>query len=165
MLLEKGRNNSRNNKEMEPKWKQCPGGDGTGDGSKGQCCKEQYCIGTWNVRYMNQCKLEVVKQEMARMNIDILGISELKRNVTSKFNSDDNYLYCCWQESLRKKWSNSYSQWKSLKCSTQVQSKKWQKDHCSFPRQTFNITVIQDYVPTTNDEVEVEWFYEDLKTF
>ena len=49
----------------------------TGDGSKVQCCKEQYCIGTWNVRYMNQGKLEVVKQEIARVNIDILGISEL----------------------------------------------------------------------------------------
>ena len=51
--------------------------DGTGDGSKAQCCKEKYCIGTWNVRSMNQSKLEVVKQEMARVNVDILGISEL----------------------------------------------------------------------------------------
>ena len=72
------RNNSRNNEETEPKQKQHPVVDMTGDGSKVQCCKEQYCIGTWNVRSMNQGKLEVVKQEMARMNIDILGISELK---------------------------------------------------------------------------------------
>ena len=63
---------------MEPKQKQHPVVDVTGDGSKVQCCKEQYCIGTWNVRSMNQGKLEVVEQEMARVNIDILGISELK---------------------------------------------------------------------------------------
>ena len=64
---------------MEPKQKQYPAVDVTGDRSKVQCCKEQYCIGTWNVRSMNQGKLEVVKQEMARVNINILGISELKR--------------------------------------------------------------------------------------
>ena len=63
---------------MEPKQKQYLAVDVTGDRSKVQCCKEQYCIGTWNVRFMNQGKLEVVKQEMARVNIDILGISELK---------------------------------------------------------------------------------------
>ena len=63
---------------MEPKQKQCPVVDGTSDRSKVQCCKEQYFIGTWNVRSMNQGKLEVVKQEMARVNVDILGISELK---------------------------------------------------------------------------------------
>ena len=72
------RNNSRKNEEMEPKQQQDPVVDVTGDGSKVQCCKEQYCIGTWNVRSMNQGKLEVVKQEMARVNIDILGISQLK---------------------------------------------------------------------------------------
>ena len=70
------RNNSRKNEEMEPKQKQHLAVDVTGDGSKVQCCKEQYCIGTWNVRSMNQGKLEVVKQEMARVNIDILGISK-----------------------------------------------------------------------------------------
>ena len=69
------RNNSRENEEMEPKQKQHPVVDVTGDGSKVQCCKEPYCIGTWNIRSTNQDKLEVVKQEMARMNIDILGIS------------------------------------------------------------------------------------------
>ena len=72
------RNNSRKNEETEPKQKQHPVVDVTGDRSKDQCCKEQYCIGTWNVRSMNQGKLEVVKQEMARMNINILGIRELK---------------------------------------------------------------------------------------
>ena len=70
--------NSRKNEETEPKQNQHPVVNVTGDGSKVQCCKEQYCIGTWNVRYMNQGKLEVVKQEIARVNIDILGISELK---------------------------------------------------------------------------------------
>ena len=68
--------------------------DVMGDGSKVRCCKEQYCLGTWNVRYMNQGKLEVIKQKMARVNIDIiLGISELKCTGTGKFNSDDHYIY------------------------------------------------------------------------
>ena len=71
-------NNSRKNEEMEPKQKQYPAVGVTGDQSKVRCCKEQYCIGTWNVRSMNQGKLEVVKQEMARVNVNILGISELK---------------------------------------------------------------------------------------
>ena len=76
--------------------------DVTGDGSKVQCCKKQYCIGTWNVRSMNQGKLEVVKQEMARLNIDILGISELKWTGMGEFNSDDHYIYNFGQESRRR---------------------------------------------------------------
>ena len=72
------RNNSRKNEEMEPKRKQQPLVYMTGDGSKVRCCKEQYCLATWNARPMNQGKLEIVKQEMARVNIDSLGISELK---------------------------------------------------------------------------------------
>ena len=71
---DKWRSNFRKNEEMEPKRIQRPAVDMTGHGSKVQCCKEQYCIGTWNVRSMSQSKLEVVKQEMARVNIDILGI-------------------------------------------------------------------------------------------
>ena len=78
---------------MEPKQKQHPAVDETGDGSKVQCCKEQYCIGTWNVRSMNQGKLEMVKQEMARVNINILGISELKWTGMGEFNSDEYYIY------------------------------------------------------------------------
>ena len=74
----------------------------TGDGSKVRCCKEQYCTGLWNVWSMNQGKLEVVKQEMARVNIDILGISELKWTRMGEFNSDDHYIYYCGQESLRR---------------------------------------------------------------
>ena len=87
------RNNSRKNEGMEPKQKQHPVVDVTGDGSKVQCFKEQYCIGTWNVRFMNQGKLEVVKWEMARMNINILGIRELKWTAMGEFNSDDHYIY------------------------------------------------------------------------
>ena len=74
---------------MEPKQKEYPAVGVTGDRSKVQCCKEQYCIGTWNVRSMNQGKLEVVKQEMARVNVNILGISELKWTGMGEFNSDD----------------------------------------------------------------------------
>ena len=96
------RNNSRKNEEMEPKQKQCPAVDVTGDGSRVRNCK-QYCIGTWNVTSMNQGKLEVVKQEMARVNIDILGIGELKWTGMGEFNSDDHYIYYCGQESLRRK--------------------------------------------------------------
>ena len=78
---------------MEPKQKQYPAADVTGDRSKVQCCKEKYCIGTWNVRSMNQGKLEVVKQEMARVKADILEISELKWTGMGEFNSDDHYIY------------------------------------------------------------------------
>ena len=76
--------------------------DVTGDRSKVQCYKEQYCIGTWNARFMDQGKLKVVKQEVARVNIDILGISELKCTGMGAFNSDDHYIYYCRQESLRR---------------------------------------------------------------
>ena len=96
------RNNSRKKDGMEPKQKQYPAVDVTGDRSKVQCCKEQYCIGTWNVRSMNQSQLEVVKQEMARVNIDILGISELKWTGMGEFNSDVHYIYYCGQEYLRR---------------------------------------------------------------
>ena len=87
------RNNSRKNEGMEPKQKQYPVVDVTRNRSKGRCCKEQYCIGTWDVRSVNQGKLEVVKHEMARVNVDILGISELKWTGMREFNSDDHYIY------------------------------------------------------------------------
>ena len=96
------RNNSRKKEEMEPRQKQHLVVDVTGDRSKVQCCKEKYCIGTWNVRSMNQGKLEVVKQEVARVNIDILGISKLKWTGMGEFNSDDHYIYYCGQGSLRR---------------------------------------------------------------
>jgi len=98
---EKWRNNTRKNEEMESKQNNNQLYV-TGDGSKVQCCKEQYCIGTWNLRSMNQGKLEVVKQEMAKVNIDILGISKLKWTGKGEFNSDDHYIYYCGQESLRR---------------------------------------------------------------
>ena len=97
---EKWRNNSRKNEEMEPKRKQHPVVDVTGDRCKVRCCKEQYCIETWIVRPMNQGKLEVVKKEMARMNVDILGNSKLKWTGMGEFNSDDHYIYYCGQESF-----------------------------------------------------------------
>ena len=87
---------------MEPKHKQCSVVDVTGDGSKVQCCKEQCCIGTWNVRSVNQGKLKVVKQEMTRVSLKILRISELKWTRIDGFNSDDHYIYYCGQESLRR---------------------------------------------------------------
>ena len=92
--------------------------DVTGDGSKVQCCKEQYGIGTWTVTSMNQGKLEVVKQEMARVNVDILGICKLKWTGMGEFNSDDHDIYYCGQESLRRNVVVN----KSPKCSTLVQS-------------------------------------------
>ena len=95
------RNNSRKKERMEPKQKQYPAVDVTGDRSKVRCCKEQYCIGTGNVRSMNQGKLEVVKQEVARVNVDILGISKLKWTGMQEFNSDDHYICYCGQESPR----------------------------------------------------------------
>ena len=96
------RSNSRKNEGMGPKQKQYPAVDVTADRSKVRCYTEQYCIGTWKVRSMNQGKLEVVKQEMARVNVDILGIRELKWTGIGEFNSDDHYIYYCGQESLRR---------------------------------------------------------------
>jgi len=90
---EEWRNSSTRNKEVESKRKQCPVVDIPCGESKVQCCKELYCIGTWNVRSMNQGKLNMVQQEMARVNIDILGISELKWTGMGKFNSDLIQIY------------------------------------------------------------------------
>ena len=87
---------------MEPKQKQCSVVHVTDDGSKVRHCKEQYCIGIWNVRSMNEGKLEVVKQEMATVNSDILGISELKWTEMAELKSYDHYIYNCEQESLIK---------------------------------------------------------------
>ena len=95
--------------------------DVTGDRSKVQCCKEQYCIGTWNVRSMNQGKLEEVKQEMARVNTDILGISELKWTGMSEFNSDNHHINYCGQESLKRN-RVAIRVNKSLKFSTWMQA-------------------------------------------
>ena len=107
------RNNSRKNEWTEPKQKQYPVVDGTGDKSKVKCCKEQYCIGNWNVRSMNQGKSEVVKQKIARVTIDTLWISELKWTRMGEFNSGDHCIYYGGKESLRKKRSSPHSQQES----------------------------------------------------
>ena len=112
------RNNFRKSERTEPKKKQHPVVDVTGNGCKVQCCKEQYCIRIWNVRSMNQGKLEMVKQEMARLNIDIIGTSKLKCTGMGEFNSDD-HLYILLQAGIpQKKWSSHHGQQKSPKCST-----------------------------------------------
>ena len=128
------------------------------------CIKEQYCIGTWNIRSMNQGKLEGMKQEMARMNIDILGISELKWTGMGEFNSDDHYIYFCGQESIRRNVvaiiANKRVQNAVLGCNL----KNDRMISVCFKGKPFNITVIQVYAPTSNaDEAEVEQFYEDLQ--
>ena len=106
------------------KKKKHPVVDVIGDRSKVQCCKEQYCIGTWNVRSMNQGKLEVAKKEMARVNIDILRISKLKWTGMGEFSSDDNYIYYyCGQKSLRRNGAAIIVN-KSPKCNTWIQSQK-----------------------------------------
>ena len=92
-------NTSSKNESTKRKWKRRANVVVTGEESKLRCCKEEYCIGTWNVRSMNPGKLDVVKQEMERINIDILGISELKWTGMGELNSDDHYIYYCGQGS------------------------------------------------------------------
>ena len=116
-------NSSKKNEEAEPKQKQPLVVDVSGGESKVQCCKEQYCVGIWNARSLNQGKLKVVTQVLARMNINILGISEIKWVGMGEFNSDDPHIYYCEQESLRRN-GVALSQQKSLKCSTWLQSQK-----------------------------------------
>ena len=157
------RNNSRKNEETESKRKQHSVVDVTGDGSKGRCCKGQYCIGTWNVRSMNQGKLEVVKQGMARVNINILGISELQWTGMDEFKSDDHYIYHCEQESLRR---NGIAIIVNKRVQNAVLGYNLKNDRMisvRFQGKPFNIVVIQVYAPTSNaEEAEVEWFWEDL---
>ena len=164
MLLEmSGELTPGKNEEMEPKQKQHPAVDVTGDGSKVWCCKEQYCIGTWNVRSMNQGKLEVIKQEVARVNIDILGINELKWTRTGEFNSDDHYIYYCGQESLRRNWVAIIVNKRVRNAVLGCNLKNDRMISVHFQGKLFNITVIQVYAPTTiAEEAEVEEFYEDL---
>ena len=157
------RNNSRKNEETEPKEKQYPVVNVNGVVCKVRCCKEQYYIGTWNVRSRNQGKLEVIKQEMARVNVDILGISELKLTGMGKFNSDDHYIYYCGQESLRRN-GVALIVHKSPKSVLGCNLKNNRMISVRFQGKPFNITVIQVYAPTTNaEEAEVEWFYEGIQ--
>ena len=149
---------------MEPKKKQNPVVDVTGDRRKVWWCKEQYYIGSWNFRSMNPGRLEVAKQEMARVNIDILGISELKCNRMGEFNSDDHYIYYCGQESLRR---NGVAIIVNKRVWNPVLGYNPQNDKMisvHFQSKLFNITAIQVYALTNNgEEAKVEWFYEDLQ--
>ena len=151
---------------MEPKQKQHPVVDVTGDGSKVQCSKEQYCIGTWNVRSMNQGKLEVVKLEMARVNIDILGISKLKWTGMGEFNSDDHYIYYCGQESLRRNGVAIIVKkriWNAvLRCN--LKNDRMISDH--FQGKPFNIMVIQVYAqPVMLKKLKLNGSRKTSKTF
>ena len=112
---------------------------------------------------MNQGKLEVVKQEMARVNVDILGIRELKWTGMGEFNTDDHYIYYCGQESLRR---NGVAIMVNKRVQNAVLGCNLKNDRMisvRFQGKPFNITVIQVYPPTSNaEEAEVEWFSEDL---
>ena len=127
--------------------------DMTGDGIKVQHCKKKkYCVGTWNVRSMNQGKLEVVKQEMARVNVNILRISELKWTGMGEFNSDDHYIYYCGKESLRR---NGVAIIVNKRVQNAVLGCNLKNDRMisvEFQSKPFNITVIQVYAPTSNAE-------------
>ena len=135
-------NNSRKNEGIEPGQKQYPVVDVTGDRRKVRCCNEKYCIGTWNVRSMTQGKLEVVKQEMTRVNIDILGISELKWTGMGEFNSDDHCIYHCGQESLRRNGVAHESAKESKMQYLDVISKTDRMISVRFQGKSFTITVI-----------------------
>ena len=151
---------------MEAKQKQHPVVDVTGDRNKVQCCKEQYCIGTWNVRSMNQGKYEVVKQEMARVNVDILGISELKWTGMGDLNSDDHYIYYCGQFSLRR---NGVSIIVKKRVQNTVLGCNLKNDRMisvHFQDKPFNITVIQVYAPpVTLKKLKLNGSMKTYKTF
>ena len=137
--------------------------DVTGDRSKVWCCKEQYCIGTWNVRSLNQGKLEVVKQEITRVNINILGLSKIKWTGMGKFNADENFVYYCGQESL---WRNGVAITVNKRVRKAVLGCNLKSNRMisvCLQGKPFNVTTIQIYAPTSNaEEAEFEWFYEDL---
>ena len=124
----------------------------TGDGNKVGCCKEQYCTGTWNVRSMNEGKLEAIKQETARVNVDVLGVSELKWTGMGEFNSDGRYIYYCGQEPLRR---NGVAIMVNKRVQNAVLGCTLKNDtmiSVRFQGKSFSITVIQVYAPITNGE-------------
>ena len=138
--------------------------DVTGDRSKVRCSKEQYCIGTWTVRSINQGKLDVVKQEMARVNVNILAISKLKWTGMGELNSDDHYIYYCGQESLRRNGVAIMVNRRVRNAVLRCNLKNDRMISVHFQGKPFNITVIQVYAPTSNaEEAELERFYEDLQ--
>ena len=148
---------------MEPKQKQNPVVDVTGDRSKVQCCKEQYSVGTWTVRSMNQGKLEVVKQEMARVNVDILGISELKWTEMGEFNSGDHYIYYCGQESLRRNGVAIMVNKRVRNAVLGCNLKNDRIDLCSFPRKTIQYQSNPSLCP--NQECWRSWSCRSMKTY
>ena len=119
-----------------------------------QYYKKQYCIGTWNVRSMNEGKLEVVKQEMKRVNVDILGISKLKWTGMSEFNSDDHYIYYCGQESLRRNGIALIVNQRVLNIVLGCSLKNDRMISVRFQDKPFNITVIQVYAPIRNGSMK-----------
>ena len=138
----------------------------TADRSKVQRCKEQHCIGTWNVKSMNQGKLEVVKQEMGRVNVDILGISELRWTGMGEFNSDGHYIYYCGKESLRRNavaiMVNKRDQNAVLGCS--LKSNRMISVH--FQGKPFNVMVIQAYaLRVTPKKLKLNGSTKTYKTF
>ena len=138
----------------------------TGDGNKVGCCKEQYCTGTWNVRSMNPGKLEMIKQEMARVNINILGISKLKWTGMGDFNSDDHYIYYCGQEPLRRSGVaiivNKRVQNAVLGCNL----KNDKMISARFQGKPFNITVIPIYArPVMLKKLKLNGSMKTYKTF
>ena len=165
MLLGKNRNNSpRKNDMAGPKQKWCSVVYVSGDESRIWWCKEQYCIGNWNIRSMNQGKMDMVKQAMVTININILAISELKWIRMGEFNSDCHYIYYCGQESHRRNGVTlivNKRVWNAvLGCS--LKNDRMIMVH--FQGEPFDVTVIHIYVPTTNaKEAEVDQFYEDLE--
>ena len=126
--------------------------DVTDDGRKVRCYREQYCIGTWNGRSMNQGKLEVVKQEMASVYIDILGISELKCTGMGEFNSDNHYIYYCGHESLRRNGVAIIVNKRVLNAVLGCNLKNGRMISVHLERKPFTLTVIQVYAPTSNAE-------------
>ena len=152
------RNNCRKNEETESKQKQHPVVYVTGDESKLWCYKEQYCIGNWNVRSMNQGKLEVVKQKMARVNSGILRISKLKWTGMGEFKSDDHYIYYCGQDSLRRNGVAIIVNKRVWNAVLGCNLKNDRMISVRFQGKPFNNTVIQVYAPTSNaEEAETEW--------
>ena len=156
------RNTSGKNERMEPKQKQHPIVDGTRDRSKFLCYKEQYCIGTWYVKSMNQVKLEVVKQ-MTRININIPWISKLRWTGMGEFNKDDHYIYYCGQESLRRSGVAIIVNKRVWDAVIGCNLTNNRMIPVSFQGRAFSVRVIQVCGPTSNaEEAEAEPFYEDL---
>uniref|UniRef100_A0A670IUS3 Endonuclease/exonuclease/phosphatase domain-containing protein n=1 Tax=Podarcis muralis TaxID=64176 RepID=A0A670IUS3_PODMU len=155
---------SRADEAAGPKPKGRSVADMHGSERKVQCCKEKYCIGTWNVRTMNLGKLDVVKNEMARINIDILGISELKWTGMGEFSSDDCHIYYCGQETRKRNGVALIVNKRVAKAVLGCNLKNDRMISIRIQGRPFNITVIQVYAPTTGaEETEIDQFYEDLE--